>query len=96
MKKLAILFYVLMTASVLKGFHKLFVYESPDGFGDAVNAYVGGDAYNYIINAGQAAAYFVLGVLCAVIAMTCLLLDKKEQKQVNNENHLESQQNNMK
>ena len=80
MKKIATLFYVLMTASVLKGFHKLFVYESPDDFGDAVNAYVGGDAYNYIINAGQATAYFVLCVLFAVIAMTCLLLDKKEQK----------------
>ena len=25
-----------------------------------VNAYVGGDAYNYIINAGYAAAWFVL------------------------------------
>ena len=78
MKGLVILFYSLMTACVSMGFYKLFVYKKPENiFDEAINAYVGGDAYNYIINAGQATAYFVLGILCAVIAMTCLLLDKK-------------------
>ena len=38
------------------GFFKMFVYSHYDG----INAYVGGDAYNYIINGTYAAACFVL------------------------------------
>lgn len=40
------------------GFFKMLVYEYDDY--DAINAYVGGDAYNFIINGTYATAYFVL------------------------------------
>lgn len=38
-----------------------------------MNAYVGGDAYDYIINANQATAYFVLAVFFALISSTFYL-----------------------
>lgn len=57
------------------GFYKLFVYNNGD-FGDAKNYIVGGDAYNYIINSGQATAYFVMALLCFVVGISCYLYDK--------------------
>ena len=51
------------------GFYKLLVYENPDSYYlDSVNAYVGGDAYNYIINATYFAAYSILGTGSLIIA----------------------------
>ncbi len=58
----------LFLASVIPlgmGLYKMFAYENPElAYLEKVNAYVGGDAYNYIINSNLAIAYFVLfGVL---------------------------------
>lgn len=54
------------------GFYKMFIYESGDSWAkDPVNAYVGGDAYNYIINANYAIGYFVLGGILILIAIGC-------------------------
>ena len=39
-----------------------------------INAYVGGDAYNYIINGNYATAYFVLAVGLALICMGFLIV----------------------
>ncbi len=58
------------------GFYKMFAYNNPETvrYSDQpVNAYVGGDAYNYIINANYATAYFVLAIFCAVIGLTFVL-----------------------
>lgn len=72
-------------AFLIAGFNKLHVYENPssddeyaflsDEEAEAKNAYVGGDAYNYIINAGQATAYFVLAgfSLLSAIALGILV-----------------------
>jgi hypothetical protein len=50
------------------GFHKMFAYENSDDiFSDKVNAYVGGDAYNYIINSNYATAYFTLATLFVIL-----------------------------
>ena len=47
--------------------YKLFFYENEEGLlGEKVNAYVGGDAYNYIINGTFATAYAVLAILFAL------------------------------
>ena len=43
--------------------HKMWIYKKGELFSDPVNAYVGGDAYNYIINGTFATAYAVLAVL---------------------------------
>ncbi|WP_251648697.1 hypothetical protein [Rummeliibacillus stabekisii] len=72
-----------LIAALGMGFYKLFAYENynsdDDYFSDSslnVNAYVGGDAYNYIINAGQTTAYFVLGLICMVFICTMMILRK--------------------
>ena len=56
------------------GFYKLTAYENPDtedsfyyDDDEAVNAYVGGDAYNYIINGTRATAYFVFAGVMVMI-----------------------------
>lgn len=51
------------------GFYKYLSYNSGD-YGDAVNAYVGGDAYNFIINGTYFTAFSVIGgvfILGAII-----------------------------
>ncbi len=54
----------------------MFNYSNPDSefsFLESENAYVGGDAYNYIINAGYATAYFVLAGAYGIIATLLLV-----------------------
>lgn len=48
------------------------VYESGEySWSKAVNTYVGGDAYNYIINANYATGYFVLSGILVLGAIGC-------------------------
>lgn len=54
------------------GFYKLFVYKNSD-LGEKTNAYVGGDAYNYIINSTMGTAYFVLSLIFVVLGCTFLI-----------------------
>ncbi len=57
------------------GFNKMFVYHSSEyAFSLSKNAYVGGDAYNYIINANYATGYFVLTLLLLVAGIGCGVL----------------------
>lgn len=56
------------------GFHKMYAYKNPTSkILKSVNAYVGGDAYNYIINANYATAFFILAIFCAIIGMTFVI-----------------------
>ncbi|WP_353892462.1 hypothetical protein PRVXH_001808 [Proteinivorax hydrogeniformans] len=82
----ALISYGLAAIFVGRGFYKMYVYDS--GY-NAVNAYVGGDAYNYIINSNYATGYFTLAILCAVIGATFVMahylsvcIDKKEKSKV--------------
>lgn len=66
---------------ICMGFYKLLVYSNPDSyFEDSINAYVGGDAYNFIINGTHATAYFVLALVFIVFASSMLILDKLNKK----------------
>lgn len=65
------------------GLYKMFIYGNDEQSKSYVNVYVGGDAYNYIINSNLATAYFVLfgaffigGVILAVA--DALLKHKQE------------------
>lgn len=66
MRILSISFWMGSLVSLIMGFYKMFVYtnydssEYPTLAQDNVNAYVGGDAYNYIINGTYTIAYFTL------------------------------------
>lgn len=44
----------------------MFVYTGTS-ISHPINAYVGGDAYNYIINANYATAFFVLGIFFVIV-----------------------------
>ncbi|MFC3420062.1 hypothetical protein ACFOLA_11280 [Salinicoccus hispanicus] len=55
-------FLILFIAAIGMGTYHLFVYEQSESYyGTSRNAYVGGDAYNYIINTTRATAYYVAG-----------------------------------
>lgn len=52
--------YIMSAAMLLKGHNKMTKYKNSDY--NPVNAYVGGDAYNYIINGNYATGFFVLSM----------------------------------
>ena len=55
------------------GLSKMFLYKNGD-YGDYLNAYVGGDAYNYIINANYATGFFVLAGVFALMGIGLIAL----------------------
>ena len=60
-KFLLIIFYLLSAVMLYKGYDKMTNYSNPEySFMTTHNAYVGGDAYNYIINGNYATGFFVL------------------------------------
>ncbi len=67
---------ILALVCVCLGFYKMKVYESGDySWSDPKNAYVGGDAYNYIINGNYATGYFVLSMGTLVSSVVCFATD---------------------
>ncbi|WP_077329674.1 hypothetical protein [Virgibacillus siamensis] len=65
--------FIISVIFVVMGFYKMFVYSNEE-FGDNnINAYVGGDAYNYIINSNYAAAYFLLAIIFTILGCTLLI-----------------------
>jgi hypothetical protein len=57
------------------GLHKLYAYENSE-YGETVNAYVGSDAHNFIINTGYATSFFILALILSIVATGLLILDK--------------------
>ncbi len=76
-KNIAILSYIISAVFIGLGFHKLYVYKHSETFIDNnINSYVGGDAYNYIINTGYATSFFVVATLFVIIGSTMVVLIK--------------------
>ena len=70
----AIIFFLFAAILLFKGYDKLNNYKNSDSYySTSVNAYVGGDAYNYIINGTHATAYNILAIgdLLAGILLIC-------------------------
>lgn len=66
--------YICTGVCIITGFYKMFVYKNSELlFSQSKNAYVGGDAYNYIINAGYSTAWFALAVVCSIIGLTFVI-----------------------
>lgn len=70
-----------------KGYDKITNYYNSDYSMLNKNAYVGGDAYNYIINGTYAAAYFVLaagflisGIVCMAAGFLLIVIDENNKK----------------
>lgn len=74
LKTTSIIFLIIGVIMVGIGFQKHKVYKNPnyDNYSynnkNSVNAYVGGDAYNYIINGTYFTAYSILGTGALIIA----------------------------
>lgn len=71
LRVVAVICFILFTFMVIMGYDKIAKYNNSDIYRE--NAYVGGDAYNYIINGTYATAYFTLasgffisGIICVV------------------------------
>ncbi|WP_213422619.1 hypothetical protein [Bhargavaea massiliensis] len=69
-----------------RGFYKLLAYDNGEYSDKAVNAYVGGDAYNYIINGTHATAYFTLAgaflITTVLLEVVYLLRNMREERSV--------------
>lgn len=67
----SIVSYIISTVYIGLGFHKMLAYNNGESYPyKLVNAYVGGDAYNYIINSNLATAYFVLALIFVLLGST--------------------------
>ena len=74
---------IIATLTFLAGTFFLFIgndkknnYNNPEySWQDSTNAYVGGDAYNYIINSGYFTGYNVLGIGCYILSVLGLTGD---------------------
>lgn len=65
-----------------EGLNKMFRYDSGDSYPhNYVNAYVGGDAYNYIINGNYATAFFVLTTMFVLTAVGLVIIHYISQKE---------------
>ncbi len=77
----AIISAVVSVIMLFNGFDKMFNYYN--GTYSSTNAYVGGDAYNYIINGTYSTSYFVLATMFALMAVGFLILHHVSQLQHN-------------
>lgn len=67
--------FVLTTVFLGLGLDKMFNYNSGEYYPyEYHNAYVGGDAYNYIINGNYATGFFVLGSMFALMGIGFITL----------------------
>ncbi len=88
---LAVLFLLLGVIWGILGFNKLTVYENSEYYWeDNQNAYVGGDAYNYIINGTYFSGYsslsgamIISATVSFVAGLSFLFQGKKEKKEEN-------------
>lgn len=67
--------FIISIVALMYGFDKMFNYSN----GEAPpyeyhNAYVGGDAYNYIINSNYATSFFVLATMFALMGIGFIVL----------------------
>ena len=71
---LAISTFILGSFCIFKGFDKKENYDNPEySWQDSTNAYVGGDAYNYIINSNYFTGYNVLGIGSYIVTVLSLI-----------------------
>lgn len=67
--------FIVSCVFLFKGYDKITNYANfESSVLDSVNVYVGGDAYNYIINANYATGYFVLATLFVIIGIGLIII----------------------
>lgn len=92
---LAIIFFIVFIVFSYKGYDKMNNYRNTDYSYE--NAYVGGDAYNYIINGTHATGYYVLAgtfLITAVISLAGgLIISDKNNYYISKDNFDKSDDN---
>ena len=73
-----ILFFIAAGYFLFQAYDKMTNYRNTDF--SSVNAYVGGDAYNYIINGTYSTTYAVIALVFIVCAFGCLILREIKRK----------------
>lgn len=75
-KTFSVFSFIACFLSVGLGLYKLLFYANPEEYYKLhMNVYVGGDAYNYIINGTHATAYFVLATMWAIFAIGAAIMN---------------------
>lgn len=88
-----IVFYLLAAIMLLKGYDKMTNYENSEYYGsELVNSYVGGDAYNYIINGNYSTGFFVLftgfAIMGTIFLVSGLIISMVEESEQQKERYL--------
>lgn len=98
LKSIRTIFIIIGIIFLCIGFFKAYVYSNPE-WGDSINAYVGGDAYNYIINASFFTAYSILGMGSLIIAtisgVGAMFLSVEDNIKKDNKSIIEDIENNL-
>lgn len=85
--------FIMTIVMIWKGYDKMMNYYSSETLGSLnKNAYVGGDAYNYIINGNYATAFFVLATLFTIAGFSCIALGYLKQSNYMKEQIIKEQQ----
>ena len=72
---LAIIMFIIAGALISEGLDKINNYYNSENFPSLnENAYVGGDAYNFIINANYATGYYVLAMISVIAGFGFLIV----------------------
>ncbi len=75
--------FIVSAIMINNGYRKISVYSNSDFHPyDNVNAYVKGDAYNYIINSNYSTGFYVLALLFTVLGVGFLLIHFMTKKDV--------------
>ena len=72
--------YIGAVVSIGYGLSKIMMYENYGSSSLNVNAYVGGDGYNYIINGTYATTFCALAAALAIIGSTCFIVNAINKK----------------
>ena len=74
-KIMSTLSFFVSAVMLYNGFYKMLIYDNGEGYGhDYINAYVGGDTYNYIINGNYATGFFVLATLFVILGIGIIII----------------------
>ncbi|HEY9060936.1 MAG TPA: hypothetical protein VIO64_10620 [Pseudobacteroides sp.] len=100
---LGCIMFVICAVLIYFGYDKIEHYSNSTFADYSTNAYVGGDAYNYIINSNYATGFFILATLFGIMGMGFLIIghlhDMQETNEINrqlNQKQIELMKNQMK
>ena len=71
----AVISFILSVIMIYKGYDKMTNYYISEYSSISTNAYVGGDAYNYIINGTYATSFFVLATMFSLMGIGFIIIN---------------------